>query len=149
MKVSGSISEILHHKGSEVWTVTPDYTVYEAIQLMSERNVGALPVVEENKVIGILSERDYTRKIVLFGKSSKTTTVRDIMTAPTTTVAPTATIDECMNLVTDKRCRHLPVVKDNQIVGMISIGDLVNWTISAQNAALEQMENYISGGYAA
>ncbi len=149
MKVSGSISEILHHKGSNVWTVTPDQTVYDAIRLMAEKNIGAVPVVENTNVIGILSERDYTRKIVLHGKSSKTTTVRDIMTAPTTTVSPTATIDECMQLVTDRRCRHLPVVKDDQIVGMISIGDLVNWTISAQNAALEQLENYISGGYAA
>jgi CBS domain-containing protein len=148
MKVSGSISEILHHKGSNVWTVTPDQTVYDAIRLMAEKNIGAVPVVDDNNVIGILSERDYTRKIVLHGKSSRTTTVRDIMTAPTTTVSPTATIDECMQLVTDRRCRHLPVVKDDQIVGMISIGDLVNWTISAQNAALEQLENYISGGYA-
>jgi len=149
MKVAGSISEILHHKGADVWTVEPDQTVFDAITLMSAKNIGAVPVVEGNRVIGILSERDYTRKIVLHGKSSKTTTVRDIMTSPTTTVAPTATIDECMQLVTDRRCRHLPVVKDDQIVGMISIGDLVNWTISAQNAALEQLENYISGGYAA
>jgi CBS domain-containing protein len=149
MKVSGSISEILHHKGSNVWTVTPAHTVYDAIRLMSEKNIGAVPVVEEAKVVGILSERDYTRKIVLHGKSSKTTKVGEIMTAPTTTVSPTATIDECMQLVTNRRCRHLPVVKDDQIVGMISIGDLVNWTISAQNAALEQLENYISGGYAA
>jgi len=149
MKVSGSISEILHHKGSEVWTVTPDQTVYDAIRLMAEKNIGAVPVIEETTVIGIFSERDYTRKIILHGKSSKTTTVRDIMTSPTTTVSPTATIDECMQLVTDRRCRHLPVVKDDQIVGMISIGDLVNWTISAQSAALEQLENYISGGYAA
>lgn len=147
MKVSGSISEILHRKGSGVFTVTPDETVYNAITLMSEKNIGAVPVVDGGKVIGILSERDYTRKIALHGKSSKTTTVKDIMTSPTTTITPDYTIDQCMQLITNKRCRHLPVVKDEVIVGMISIGDLVNWTINAQNAAIEQMENYIAGGY--
>jgi CBS domain-containing protein len=147
MKVSGSISEILRHKGSDIHTVPPSETVFNAITLMSEKNIGAVPVVENDRVIGILSERDYTRKIALHGKSSKTTKVKEIMTSPTNTITPTHTIDQCMQLVTDKRCRHLPVVEGDKIVGMISIGDLVNWIINAQNAALEQMENYISGGY--
>ena len=147
MKVSGSISEILRHKGSNIYTVSPSETVFDAITLMSEKNIGAVPVVKDGRVIGILSERDYTRKIALHGKSSKTTEVKEIMTSPTNTITPTHTIDQCMQMVTDKRCRHLPVVEGDTIVGMISIGDLVNWIINAQNAALEQMEHYISGGY--
>ena len=130
-----------------MFTVSPDETVFNTITLMSDKNIGAVPVVENDEVVGMLSERDYTRKIALFGKSSKTTKVRDIMTSPITTIEPTHTIDQCMQLITDKRCRHLPVVQGSQIVGMISIGDLVNWTMNAQDAAIEQMESYIAGGY--
>lgn len=149
MKITGSISEILNGKSSDVWTVVPETWVYDAIKLMAERNIGAVPVVLDGRVLGIVSERDYTRKVVLCGKSSKTTPVAEIMSSPVKTVLPEATIDECMQLMTTKRCRHLPVVHQGRLVGMISIGDLVNWTISAQGAALDQMENYIMGGYAA
>ncbi|HAV62506.1 MAG TPA: histidine kinase [Verrucomicrobiales bacterium] len=149
MKISGSISEILNRKPTDVWTVGPNDTVFEAIKLMAERNIGAVPVVDGGAVAGILSERDYTRKIVLCGKSSKTTAVSEIMSSPVRTVGPDESIDSCMQIITAKRCRHLPVVRDGKLVGMISIGDLVNWTISAQSAALDQMENYIMGGYAA
>lgn len=149
MKITGSISEILNRKSTDVWTVSPETTVYDAIKLMSDRNIGAVPVVEGGQVTGILSERDYTRKVVLCGKSSRTTAVGDIMSSPVRTVEPTDSIEACMQIVSSKRCRHLPVVSHGKLVGMISIGDLVNWTISAQSAALEQMESYIMGGYAA
>lgn len=147
MKINAPITEILRGKSSEVWTVTPDAAVFDAISLMSNRNIGAVPVVDGSEVIGILSERDYTRKIALKGRSSKETKVREIMTCPVVTIAVDATIDCCMQMVTRQRVRHLPVLDAGKLVGMISIGDLVNWTISAQNAAIEQMESYIMGGY--
>jgi CBS domain-containing protein len=148
MKITAPISEILRGKANQVWTIAPHATVFDAIALMSEKNIGALPVVEAGRLIGILSERDYTRKVILHGKSSRETTTREIMTNPVTTVDASTSIDACMQLITQRRIRHLPVVADGRLTGMISIGDLVNWIISAQSAALEQMENYIHGGYA-
>jgi CBS domain-containing protein len=148
MKITAPISEILRGKANQVWSIAPHAKVFDAIALMAEKNIGALPVVEAGRIIGILSERDYTRKVILHGKSSRETTVREIMTSPVTTVGPATSIDACMQLITQRRIRHLPVVADGRLTGMISIGDLVNWIISAQSAALEQMENYIHGGYA-
>lgn len=148
MKINAPITEILRGKPSEVWTVAPDAAVFEAISLMASKNIGAVPVVEDSGVIGVLSERDYTRKVALKGRSSKETKVREIMSSPAVTISLDATVDCCMQMVTKKRVRHLPVLDGERLVGMISIGDLVNWTISAQNAALEQMESYIMGGYA-
>jgi CBS domain-containing protein len=148
MKITAPISEILRGKANQVWSIAPHATVFDAIALMAEKNIGALPVVEAGRLIGILSERDYTRKVILHGKSSRETTTREIMTSPVTTVGPATSIDACMQLITQRRIRHLPVVADGRLTGMISIGDLVNWIISAQSAALEQMENYIHGGYA-
>jgi CBS domain-containing protein len=142
---TGTIGTILHHKGATVWTISPEATVFEAIQFLAKKNIGALPVVHEEKLIGIFSERDYTRKVALEGKSSHTTKVRDIISTNVTTISPNETVEDAMRLMTDKHVRHLPVVEDKRIVGFVSIGDMVNWIISAQNAAIDQMEAYLSG----
>lgn len=144
---SGSISEILDHKGSTVWTISPEATVFEAIQMMSDKNIGAVLVTEGDKLIGIVSERDYTRKVALKGKTSKELRVHEITSESVLSVTPQHTIEECLRLMTERRVRHLPVLENDRILGIVSIGDLVNWTISAQHVALTQMEDYISGKY--
>jgi len=141
---SGTISEILIHKGGMVLTIPPDATVFEAIQKMADKNVGALLVTEQEKLVGVLSERDYTRKVALKGKSSKELKVREIVSAPVT-VTPKHSIEDCMRLMTEQRVRHLPVLEGEKILGVVSIGDLVNWIISAQSTAIKQLETYISG----
>ena len=146
MKTSVPISSLLHHKGSTVWHISPEATVFDAIQLMSDKNIGALPVMSHDHLVGIFTERDYTRKIALAGKTSKQTLVKEILSAKVVTVAPDESVEECMRLMTEHRIRHLPVVQNEEVVGIISIGDLVNWIISAQDAAIAQMESYISGG---
>ena len=147
MDVSGTIDKILRQKSGEIFTVHPDATVYDAIKLMAEKNVGALLVMEEEKLVGIVSERDYSRKVMLRGKTSRTSTVREIMTNELTTAHPRETVEDCLRFMTDKRIRHLPVICEGEIRGVISIGDLVKEVISAQNATLEQLRDYISGGY--
>ncbi len=147
MKVSGNISSILHLKGNAAWSVAPDDTVLQAITLMGEKNVGALLVLQGGKLVGIVSERDYTRKVILKGRSSKDTPVSEIMVAPPITVTPHHSVDECLHIMTSQRVRHLPVLEGGQVVGVISIGDLVNWVISAQSAAIDHLEGYISGKY--
>ena len=142
---TGSINEILDHKGGAVWTVAPDTTVFEAIQMMSEKNVGALLVTERDKLVGIISERDYTRKVALKGRSSKELKVREILSEHLLSVTPQHTIEECMRLMTEHRVRHLPVLDGQKITGVVSIGDLVNWIISAQSTTIRQLETYISG----
>jgi CBS domain-containing protein len=142
---TGTINEILNHKGSTVWTIAPDATVFEAIQLMSDKNVGALLVTEKDKLVGVLSERDYTRKIALKGKSSKGTKVREILSDRVTHVTPNHSIEDCMRLMTEQRIRHLPVLQGDKILGVVSIGDLVNWIISAQTTTIRQLESYIKG----
>ena len=144
---TGTINEILNQKGANVWTIAPDATVFEAIKLMADKNVGALLVTERGKLIGVLSERDYTRKVALKGKSSKDLKVREIITERPVHVTPNHSVEDCMRLMTEHRVRHLPVLDADQIKGVVSIGDLVNWIISAQNATIAQMEQYISGGY--
>ncbi|MCX7825436.1 MAG: CBS domain-containing protein [Verrucomicrobiae bacterium] len=141
----GTISEILRTKGSQVWTTTPDATVFDAIKLMAEKNVGALLVVEGVRLAGVISERDYTRKIVLQGKGSKTTPVRDILTTPVISVTPAHTVEDCMQLMTQHRVRHLPVLEGDKVVGIVSIGDLVNWIINVQRVTITQLRNYIAG----
>ena len=141
------ISAILNYKGLAVYSISPDATVFDAIQVMADKNIGALLVMVGDKLEGIISERDYTRKIALKGKSSKHTLVREIMFSPVITVTPDHTVEACMRLMTDHRIRHLPVIKDNQVLGVISIGDLVNWIISSQSATIHQMEDYIAGHY--
>ena len=147
MNVVGTIDSILRQKGAQIWTISPDATVYEAIQLMAEKNIGALLVMEGEKLGGIISERDYTRKVALKGKSSRQTPVRELVSNPVITVERTETVEECMRLMTEHRVRHLPVLEAGRVVGVVSIGDLVNWTISAQHVAISQMEDYISGKY--
>jgi len=145
MNAMGTISEILSNKGTNVWSVSPDATVYDAIQMMADKNVGALLVTEGERLVGIISERDYTRKVALKGKSSKQTAVREILSGEIVHVGPTQTVEECLRLMTDHHVRHLPVIEDDRIVGIISIGDLVNWVISAQHATINQLQTYISG----
>lgn len=139
------IREILSHKGSNVWSVTPESTVLEAIQMMADKNVGALLVTKEGRLLGVLSERDYTRKIVLKGRSSKDTPVRDILSGHVVSASPDHTVDECLRLMTEHRIRHLPVMDGTTIRGVISIGDLVNCIISAQSSTIQQLETYITG----
>jgi CBS domain-containing protein len=147
MKVIDEISAILQHKGSQIWSVSPESTVFDAIELMADRNVGALLVISEGRLVGIITERDYTRKVALKGKSSRQTLVQEIISGDIVSVTPSHRVEECMRLMTEHRIRHLPVLDGEKIAGIISIGDLVNWTISAQSVTIDQLENYISGKY--
>jgi CBS domain-containing protein len=145
MNISGTVGTILSQKGHQVYSISPEATVFEAIQLMAERNVGALLVVSGEELAGVISERDYTRKVALKGKSSRETKVREIVSSPVVSATPAHSVEECMRLMTGNRVRHLPVLEGEKLVGIVSIGDLVNWTISAQDAAIEQLKSYIVG----
>lgn len=147
MEVAGTVSWIMAHKGSTVWTVRPDTMVYDAIKMMADKNVGALPVVLNDKLVGIISERDYTRKVILQGRSSKETRVSEIMSTNLVVTHPNESLTGCMHVMTDKRVRHLPVLEDGKLVGILSIGDALKWLISAQTATIEHLEQYIAGGY--
>lgn len=141
-----TVKRILQVKGHVVWHTTPDTLVYEALKLMAEKGVGSLLVLEEGKLAGIISERDYARKVILKGKSSLDTPVREIMTKKVVCVRPENTIEECMALMTDKHIRHLPVLVDDRVIGLVSIGDLVKATIAEKDFVIQQLENYITGG---
>jgi CBS domain-containing protein len=145
MNANATILEILKLKGNQVWTVTPETTVFQAIQLMAEKNVGALLVTDGSRLIGIISERDYTRKVILKGKASRDTAVREILSGQVVHITPHQTVEDGLRLMTDHRVRHLPVLDGDRILGIVSIGDLVNWVISAQNTAIRQLETYITG----
>jgi CBS domain-containing protein len=148
MELFDDVESILDHKGHHIWFIGPEATVFDAIRWMSEKNVGALLVIESGDLLGIISERDYTRKVILENRSSKQTTVREIMTTGVTTIAPDATVEEAMRVMTNHRVRHLPVVDhDGRVVGVVSIGDLVERTIATQRLVLEQLEGYIIGRY--
>jgi CBS domain-containing protein len=147
MDVSGTIDAILGQKGSEIFSVSPDATVFEAIELMANKNVGALLVLGDGQLLGMISERDYTRKVMLRGKRSRETQVREIMSSDLTVVTSREPIENCLRMMTDKRIRHLPVVDGDTLRGVISIGDLVKWVIASQSAAIAHLESYISGGY--
>jgi len=149
MKTSTPISALLHHKGSTVWTISPEATVFDAIQLMADKNIGALLVMAGGVLVGVITERDYTRKVALAGKTSRQTRVREILSNKIVTVTPGESIEDCMRLMTENRVRHLPVVQNEEVHGIVSIGDVVNWIISAQDATIAQMEQYIAGGVAA
>jgi len=145
MNPNGTIEEILNHKGNAVWRVSPEMMVFDAIQMMADKNIGSLLVTEGEKLVGIITERDYTRKVALKGKSSKQTAVREIISGQLVKVQPDNTVEDCMRLMTEHRIRHLPVLDGGKIVGVISIGDLVNWIISAQSSTIQQLQTYISG----
>jgi CBS domain-containing protein len=140
-----TVKEILDAKGHEIWSVHPDDTVYESLHQMSDKGIGSLLVMDGEKLVGIVTERDYARKVILEGKSSKDTTVQAVMTRKVLCVAPERTVDECMALMTDKRARHLPVVDHKQVVGVVSIGDLVKTLINEQQVLIDQLQHYISG----
>ena len=142
-----TVKQILDEKGYKVWTIPPEAKVFDALKLMAEKGVGALVVMAGDEVVGILSERDYARKIVLHGRQSQDTPVRDIMTAQVYGVNLDTTADECMALMTDKHIRHLPVCKEGKLGGVISIGDVVKAIIGHQKGTIENLENYIMGKY--
>ena len=149
MAIAGTIGVILARKDPAVWSISPNATVFEAIQLMADKNVGALPVVDKSRLVGIISERDYTRKVILKGRSSKDTPVNDIMTQELLTARPSDSIAECMRVMTEKRVRHLPVLEGTKMTGIVSIGDVLKWFISAQAAAIDNLERYVTGDYPA
>jgi CBS domain-containing protein len=137
------VKHILKVKGNDVYSITMDTPVFDAIKMMSEKGVGALLVMESGKLVGIISERDYTRKVILKGKSSKTTPVKEIMSAPVIFTSPDAPIEKCMAMMTARRIRHLPVLEENEVVGVVSIGDLVKAIIEQQEVWIRELENHV------
>jgi CBS domain-containing protein len=147
MNLVDTIRLILKQKGQNVWSVSPEACVYDAIETMADKHVGALLVTSEGNLVGVVSERDYARKVILQGKSSKQTQVKEIMTSPAIFVTPEQTVEDSMRIMTEKHIRHLPVVEDGKILGVVSIGDLVKWMISAQQQTISQLHSYITSQY--
>ena len=147
MEIHGTVYDILHNKSGKIWTTTPRDRVYDALHLMGEKNIGALVAIEDGQVIGVLSERDYSRKVVLQGRTSRDTLVGEIVSRPAITVQSKDSIETCMQLMTGNRIRHLPVVDDGALVGLVSIGDLVSWVMQSQRHTIQQLQGYISGDY--
>ena len=148
MSPQDTVRSILASKGAHVWSIGPVATVYEAIEIMAEREIGSMPVIDDSgDLVGLISERDYARKIILQGRSSRETPVSDIMSSPVIYVSPGETVDRCMHIMTDARIRHLPVVEQGRVVGIVSIGDLVNWIISSHEESIAHLQSYIAGVY--
>lgn len=147
MEIHGTVRDIVQLKGGDVWTTSTKSTVYEAVGLMGEKNIGALVVVEDGKVFGVLSERDYSRKVVLQGRTSRDTLVGEILSRPAVTVTYGDSIETCMQLMTSRRIRHLPVVENERLMALVSMGDLVNWVMQSQRHTIQQLQGYISGEY--
>ena len=146
MQVLDRISEILKQKGEQIWSIAPNAAVYDALAVMADKEVGSLLVIDGHKLVGLLSERDYARKIILRGRSSKETRVDEIMISDPPTIVPDCSVDEAMRIMTENRVRHLPVIGNNKsVLGIVSIGDLVKWIISSHQATIEQLQSYIAG----
>jgi CBS domain-containing protein len=143
--MSKSIAQILKVKGTEVWSIAPDAKVYDALALMAEKGVGALVVIEEDRVVGIFTERDHARRVDLQGRCSQKAQVRQVMSEVTCTISPQTSVDEAMSIVTENRCRHLPVMEDGQLVGLASIGDLVKASLDEKDFVIKQLKQYIKG----
>ncbi len=141
----GSVKDILKAKGAAIFSVGPGFTIYSALEVMVEKNVSALLVMEEEKLVGIFTERDYARKVVLKGKHSRDTKIEEVMSKDVITITPDSTIDECMRIMTDRFIRHLPIVEDNKVLGLVSIGDVVKFIIEDQKFIIQHMEQYIAG----
>lgn len=144
-ELTTTISAVMKRKAGEVWSVTPEASVYQAVEMMADKQVGALLVIVQGELLGIISERDYARKVILKGRSSKDTSVSEIMSSPVIFVSPQHTVGDCMRIITDNRIRHLPVVQSGAVIGLISIGDLVNWIVTEQQETIRHLEAYISG----
>ena len=142
-----TVNNLLSIKGRDLWSIAPDASVFEALQLMADKNISGLPVLQNGQLVGIFTERDYARKVILKGRLSKDTELSDLMTKNVLYVETKNTVEECMRLMTAKRIRHLPVLDDGQVIGIVTIGDLVKQIISEQENTIHQLENYISGGY--
>ncbi len=145
MQNTDSVGALLRDKAPTIHSITATATVLDAIKMMAEHNIGAVPVLQQGRLVGMFSERDYTRKVVLMGRTSKDTFVGEIMTRDPETVTTSSTVNDCMQLMTEQRIRHLPVVENGEIVGILSIGDLVKWIISAQTATIEHLTRYVFG----
>ena len=143
------VRSLLRTKGRNIWSIGPDETVFRAIELMSEKQIGCLVVLTGGQLSGIVSERDYARKVILMGRSSAQTRVREIMTSPVQFVTPEKTVADSMRIMTNRRVRHLPVLEGDNVIGMLSIGDLVNWVITSQQQTIRHLHNYIAGNYPA
>jgi len=147
MRLADTIGMVLKEKSRDIWSLDPEALVYDAVEMMANKSVGALLVISNSKLVGIISERDYARKVILQERSSKQTRVKEIMTSPVIVVRPDHTVEDCMRLMTENRIRHLPVAENEKILGVVSIGDLVKWMVSAQAETIEQLQHYIAGSY--
>ena len=149
MELLDTVESVLSQKNGSIWAIAPDATVYDALVMMAEKEIGSLLVMSGGQLIGILSERDYARKIALMGRSSHETLVREVMTSDPVTVTPSETVSACMALMTDHRRRHLAVLEGDRVIGVLSIGDLVNWIVKSHEKTIQQLHHYIAGAYPA